>query len=103
MCDELTPWREARCLWCGELLPVDRDPRRKFCDNGRACGNAHSNDLRAARYLLARMDRTCAHCGATFTRQTSKAIYCSRACAVTASNRAAYERKKARTRLQTTD
>ena len=91
--DDLIPWAEVRCLWCDTLLPVERDPRKLFC--GRPCQIAHHNDKRSTRLLLARMDRTCAECGATFTREKSRAIYCSRACA----NRAS----RARMRSQTTD
>ena len=88
-----TPWAERRCLWCDTLLPLERDPRRKFCDNGRACQTAYYNDLRAGRLLLERMDKTCRECGATFTREKSRAIYCSRACAVKAAHKAQWARK----------
>lgn len=80
-----TAWAEVRCLWCDTLLPVERDPRRLFCS--RACLVAHHNDKRSARLLLARMDRSCAECGASFTGRDSRKIYCSRACAVKACNR----------------
>lgn len=93
--DELIPWADMRCKWCEARLPLERDPRRQFCDNDRACQTAYFNDLRSARYLLARLDKTCAECGATFTRQKSRAIYCSRACAVKACDRAGRERRKA--------
>ncbi|MFN4160123.1 MAG: hypothetical protein ACK4GO_17245 [Gemmobacter sp.] len=94
MCDELIPWADVRCKWCEERLPLERDPRRQFCANGRGCETAYHNDLRSARNLLARLDKTCRECAATFTRQTGKAIYCSRACAVKACGRARRARRK---------
>ena len=84
MRDELTAWADAWCKWCGERLPYQRDPRREFCDNGRACEIDYHNDLRRERRERERAGRTCANCGATFTRRSAKAIYCSRDCAVKA-------------------
>lgn len=39
------------------------------------------------------MDRTCQECGATFTREKSRAIYCSRKCANRAAGKAARARR----------
>ncbi len=92
--DELTPWADHWCKWCGDQLPIDRDPRRLFCDNDRACHTAYYNDLRAERLKRARAGKTCKQCGATFTRQKAHAIYCSRDCAVKAGHRAVSERRR---------
>ena len=78
-------WTDAWCAWCGETLPVDRDPRRKFCNNHRACETAYHNDKRARRLAEGRAGRTCKLCSKPFDRPKSHSIYCSRTCACRAS------------------
>jgi hypothetical protein len=81
--DEGVDWRDAWCLWCGDVLPIERDPRRKYCD--RACGFAYLNDLRRVQRAEARKGKTCWQCGVPFVAQKAHKRFCSHRCATRAS------------------
>jgi hypothetical protein len=91
--DEPLAWADAWCAWCGDTLPLERDPRRKFCDNNRECETAYHNDRRAQRSAAARSGKTCARCSKPFVAPKAHRIYCSRECAVKACNEVSLARK----------
>lgn len=83
---------DAWCDWCGDPLPEieERHPLRRFCS--RECKDEHRNDLAKERRAAARAGLTCAHCGGTFTGNSTQQVFCGESC----QQKARYRRKTGR-------